>query len=357
MRRRRFQISTPARLALAVVAIALVSAPVAVLALHQFTDVPTNHPFHKEIGAVADAGIAQGFGDGTYKPSNNVTRQAMAAFLERGVSRGGHDSDGATLGNNPGLPLYAVVANVGLDAGAAGAGSTGFVLLVGSVSASTSSPAACPCLLQVVLSVNGEPADGTEISLPGVADEQGWSRVAGTIQTMLPIGGDQSAAYQLSVLLSDSNVGSVSVDGRLSAVYIPLGPDGNDTTFYEHDCSVSESEPNGTLLAADPVSNTGCQFGSFGAAGDVDYYSVNIGSGQKLDLETRSVDGTGCSGDTMVTVEDVNATPIFTDDDDGIGPCSALSDLALPAGTYYVRVRAATSYQSFDYRLTAVLET
>ena len=48
-----------------------------------FPDVPTSHPFCKEIEWMKDNGISTGFGDGTYKPGDNVTRQAMSAFLAR----------------------------------------------------------------------------------------------------------------------------------------------------------------------------------------------------------------------------------------------------------------------------------
>jgi hypothetical protein len=53
------------------------------LANHQFSDVGTNSEFHDEIDWLADSGIANGFPDGTFRPSQPVSRQAMAAFLAR----------------------------------------------------------------------------------------------------------------------------------------------------------------------------------------------------------------------------------------------------------------------------------
>jgi len=47
------------------------------------TDVPLGHPFLREITWLLDEGIATGFGDETYRPLAPVTRQAMAAFLFR----------------------------------------------------------------------------------------------------------------------------------------------------------------------------------------------------------------------------------------------------------------------------------
>ena len=48
-----------------------------------FSDVPTNHPFYKEIEWMAARGITTGYGDGTFRPAASVNRDAMAAFLYR----------------------------------------------------------------------------------------------------------------------------------------------------------------------------------------------------------------------------------------------------------------------------------
>jgi hypothetical protein len=77
------------RSAVLLVGLLLLGVPAVALANHQFTDVPTSHPFHDQIGAIAAAGITAGFGDGTYRPGDPVTRQAMAAFMERGFGRVG----------------------------------------------------------------------------------------------------------------------------------------------------------------------------------------------------------------------------------------------------------------------------
>ena len=81
------------------VAASLITGTVAFAAGKTFTDVPPGHPFATEIGKVAGACIAGGYNDGTYRPSDPVTRQAMAAFLSRsgsavfeGVANFGGDS-------------------------------------------------------------------------------------------------------------------------------------------------------------------------------------------------------------------------------------------------------------------------
>jgi len=48
-----------------------------------FTDVPASHPFCGEIAWLASTGITTGWPDGTFRPSQAVTREAMAAFLYR----------------------------------------------------------------------------------------------------------------------------------------------------------------------------------------------------------------------------------------------------------------------------------
>ncbi|MDZ7731725.1 MAG: S-layer homology domain-containing protein [Acidimicrobiia bacterium] len=50
-----------------------------------FGDVDPLHPFHTEIAWLATTGITTGYDDGTFRPENVVSRQAMAAFLHRYV--------------------------------------------------------------------------------------------------------------------------------------------------------------------------------------------------------------------------------------------------------------------------------
>ena len=48
-----------------------------------FIDVAVDHPFCEEITWMQDTGVSTGFDDDTYRPSIDVTRQAMSAFMER----------------------------------------------------------------------------------------------------------------------------------------------------------------------------------------------------------------------------------------------------------------------------------
>lgn len=53
------------------------------LASHQFTDVPASSPYHGDIAAIRDAGVTTGCGGGRYCPKDTVTREQMAAFMNR----------------------------------------------------------------------------------------------------------------------------------------------------------------------------------------------------------------------------------------------------------------------------------
>ena len=48
-----------------------------------FTDVPDSHTYAREIAFVAHSGIATGYPDGTFRPDNQITRQAVAAWMCR----------------------------------------------------------------------------------------------------------------------------------------------------------------------------------------------------------------------------------------------------------------------------------
>jgi hypothetical protein len=88
--------------------------PGVALAGHQFPDVPNDHPFHDDISAIAGAGITAGFNDGTYRPSDPVTRQAMAAFLRR-------------TGGRAALAVGTTTMTDSVNVGAGDFGSTGYV--------------------------------------------------------------------------------------------------------------------------------------------------------------------------------------------------------------------------------------
>lgn len=48
-----------------------------------FTDVATNNLFHKEISWMKDSGVSTGWSDNSFRPLEDVSREAMAAFINR----------------------------------------------------------------------------------------------------------------------------------------------------------------------------------------------------------------------------------------------------------------------------------
>jgi hypothetical protein len=64
-------------------ALTLVAFPIGTLASHDFTDVPDSNIYHADISALADSGVTTGCGGGNFCPGAFVTREQMAAFMNR----------------------------------------------------------------------------------------------------------------------------------------------------------------------------------------------------------------------------------------------------------------------------------
>ena len=65
----------------------------------QYPDVPDGSPFCGDIAWLASTGTTGGFGDGTFRPTNPVTRQAVAAFFYR-FNHSGADAGACTPGTS-----------------------------------------------------------------------------------------------------------------------------------------------------------------------------------------------------------------------------------------------------------------
>jgi hypothetical protein len=90
---------------IAAIVAGLLMVPTAAWAVHQYTDVPTNHTFHDAISALTEAGIASGTGGGLYKPQDPVTRGQMAAFIHRSAGRAAVQPNLANFSSAPGATL------------------------------------------------------------------------------------------------------------------------------------------------------------------------------------------------------------------------------------------------------------
>lgn len=186
-----------------------------------FVDVSPSHPFSTEINAIADAGITTGFQDGTYRPGEPVTRQAMAAFMLRGFARVAFDDGQETLSGGG----FTTFATVDVTAGATGGG-TGNVLLTSTADVFANDGTNCPCLLTLrIRNVTGA-ATGTEriVTLQAQEDETGGTATSLSSQALFAVGAG-TTTFDVQAQLSDSDA-EVFVTGDLSAVYIPFDGDG-----------------------------------------------------------------------------------------------------------------------------------
>lgn len=87
-----------------------------------FDDIGGGHPFYREISWAAAAGVTDGYEDGTFKPSRSVSRQAMAAYLYRAAGSPPFDPPGAPSFDDVAIshPFFAEIewlASVGVTTG------------------------------------------------------------------------------------------------------------------------------------------------------------------------------------------------------------------------------------------------
>jgi hypothetical protein len=85
--------------------------------------------------------------------------------------------------------------------------------------------------------------------------------------------------------------------------------------------------------------------GAIAVIGDQDVFAFDLAPAQSVvRLETFDASGVDCLAgtDTKLALLNSIGVPIRTDDDSGIGTCSAL-ELELPSGGYFIRVQQATN--------------
>ena len=238
------ELRRPARRTVAVLlGVLLLAAPAAVLASHQFPDVPDSNPFHDEISAIAEAGITTGFADGGYHPGDPVTRQAMAAFMQRGFGRVGlvvgTTPMTSSLTVNAGNSTSAVVPVRQLTITVPGAsnafGPTQLVHLQGRVAFFTSmsnSGKGCPCEFRAAIRDTVTPAVSPSQLQTFVTDPTVNSyRYSIDVEALFaaPPG---ARTYQLEVALNlregtvNAATFNLSNTSSLSAMTFPFGPTG-----------------------------------------------------------------------------------------------------------------------------------
>lgn len=129
--------------------------------------------------------------------------------------------------------------------------------------------------------------------------------------------------------------------------------------------SVTESEPNGTPMTADPTPGTALVTGNR-TASDWDYYSVTLSAGDILTVATRDGATDHCLDGTLDSsiriygtdgVSDLSVGQTTRDNLSATNKCSSAYLFAPTAGTYYVAVTGPASNPVFDYTLSIVRTT
>ncbi|WP_437689510.1 DUF4215 domain-containing protein [Sorangium sp. So ce176] len=134
----------------------------------------------------------------------------------------------------------------------------------------------------------------------------------------------------------------------------------------------AEEEPNGTLAEANGPVGSDVVIAGARTVDDFDLYAVDLPEGRSIRAEIVEGGAETCESlemDSRLSLLDGEGLIIADDDDGGRGDCSLIDGTgsaprhpgarALPAGTYFLRVRASSgaagSAAVFDYRLAVTL--
>jgi len=222
-----------------------------------------------------------------------------------------------------------------------------------SIRAETTSggPGICPSPVATVLRLYG--ADGTtqiatdtfdgvgSCSLIDPAVDAGARALAaGRYYLRVEESGENAsiAGYELTVTLVPTACGNGILE-------LPANEqcDDNNTSGGDGCSATCTIEPEGVLMAPG-----GTLSGDISPTGDEDTYAIDLVGTTYVRAEATDATGTACPGDLVIDLVGLNGTTVIgTDDDDGIGLCPLINPLvdvfarSLPAGRYYLRVRAS----------------
>jgi hypothetical protein len=204
--------------------------PMVAVASDTFSDVPNDSNFHDAINNIAGAGITAGdpAGSDTYQPQKNVNRQQMAAFLSRGLGR---------AAGTQGFQTYLAdgtqtIASITVDTGGV-TGGTGFVLVTGSATGTSTSGTTCPCAIGVRVrnaTAGEEPSLWEFEEVSNTATYFGL-RIGSATQSWVfevPTGTTQTFELRTTVDMTGAS-GDLTVQGHITAIYVPFGSTGGST--------------------------------------------------------------------------------------------------------------------------------
>ena len=193
-----------------------------------FTDT-AGSPFATEIDNIANAGCASGFPDGSYRPTEPVNRQQMAAFINRCAGRVAH-ANGTTVTLNAAGGFTDLVTTTITPGGITGA-TTNFLDLHGSAHAATSDDGDCPCDMELrIVTDSGTCAVSSTraTDLVGAGDDSA-ARTTFAVGHGCAVSAGVPVTVKLQARYVDSNVSGVVALGELTAVSAPFAGDGDNT--------------------------------------------------------------------------------------------------------------------------------
>jgi cysteine-rich repeat protein len=211
------------------------------------------------------------------------------------------------------------------------------------------------------------------------------SGCAGGITTVLRVFNSDAVPLQL---VTDTTTGISSCSAIVynlaaGSYYVQVEESGNNATLAAYRLQVkvqadkgAESEPNATAVEADPLSGSDVfVFGNHQVQAESDYFAIVVPAGKSLRAEIIEGAAETCESmevDSRLTLYGPTLTQLVDDDDEGRGYCSLIDGTgaapldaaakALPAGVYYLQVRASSSGVTqggtrgqFDYRMAVTL--
>lgn len=210
-RRRRARFIAVATLGLALIL------PATALASHVFSDVPNTMSGHNAIAAVAGARITVGCTPTTYCPTANVTREQMAIFLQRGLSRvaGAQDLAAGTL-TDVDETQNSMTMTIGGNSGG-----TQFVKVDASFTGEVQDATGCPCTIFVYIRTDsGWSSEGTGVTV----NSEGWYSGA----TTLTFPADTGTTETIFTTAVQDSTGVISIYTDMSAISGAFGSAGTD---------------------------------------------------------------------------------------------------------------------------------
>jgi hypothetical protein len=231
---------------LATVALAL-TVPLAVFASHQFTDVPNSNLYHADIDALVDSGVTTGCGGGRYCPKAYVTREQMAAFMNRlgALAPGKTPVVNATTvdrydandlirvaGDSGPANLVAITATFSTFQNAAdiviNAPSAGFVLVNGAISvqnaAATCAGFVCGNFVRLQNTTTGTIAPYVVVDAHGTTNPNGTASVS----FAFPVSAGNNT-FQLQIARASAGQSPSYFSPQITGLFTPFGSSGGAT--------------------------------------------------------------------------------------------------------------------------------